>query len=189
MFKDLSARPDPEIVKKHAQLRTSLLQELMQSERSAQLHCVREASRLGDSAPARALRACAQHAERVNVEVREAARQMRVADEGVLGKTVGRLLSAARSVVVDRIVDEERSYRGTLAGLRHGVDVVRMLQHVADASGEVELAGFCTRWLAEREVLVDSVAHAMTWFALHPQVAVEHPGTARELAESAARPN
>ena len=183
-----NARPDPEVVKKHAKLRATLLQELHQSERSAQLHCVREASRLGDSAPARALRACARHADKMNVELRAAARRQHLG-MGLFGRTIGRALSAARELVLDRVVEEERSYRGTLAGLRHGVDVCKMLQHVADASGEVELAGFCTRWLAEREPLVDEVAHAMTWFALHPQVAVEHPRGARELTESHARPN
>jgi hypothetical protein len=188
MFQDLDARPDPEIGKKHAKLRASLMQELMQSERSAQLHCVREASRLGDSAPARALRACAQHADVIHVDLRAIARKLHLPD-GLVGRTVGRILSAARNMVIDRMIDEERSYRGTLAGLRHGIDVCRMLQHVADASGEVELAGLCTRWLAEREPLVEAVSHAMTWFALHPQVAVEHPGTARELAEATARPN
>jgi hypothetical protein len=188
MIQDTSARPDPEIVKKHARLRATLMQELFQSEQSAQLHCVREASRLGESAPARALRACAQHADGFRTELLAVARKLHL-PEGRLGRIVGRMLSMARNLVVDRIVEEERSYRGTLAGLRHGVDVARMLQHVADASGQVDLAGLLTRWLAEREPLVDEVARAMTWFALHPQVAVEHPGVAQELAESAARPN
>jgi hypothetical protein len=181
-------RPDPDMVSKHARLRASLMEEIFQTERSAQLHCAREAQRLGDSAPARALRACAQHAGAVEVELVAIARKHKL-PEGGLGSMVGRVLSRARDLVIDRLIDEERSYRGTLLGLRHGLDVVRMMQHVADASGQVEIAGFCTRWLAEREPLVEEVARAMTWFALHPKVAVVHPRTARSIAKAIVQPN
>lgn len=167
-------RPDPKTVENHERMIRSLLEELMQSERSAQLHCIREAKRLGDSEPSQALRACAAHARRVDEELRTIARQAGAA-RGRLGAVIGRLLSRARTMVIDRVIDEERSYRGTLAGLRHGIDVALMLQHAADASGTVELAGFCTRWLADREPLVEQVSKAMTWFALHPAIAVEHP--------------
>lgn len=181
-------RPDPEVVSKHARLRASLMEEIFQTEHSARLHCAREAERLGDSAPARALRACAHHAGAVDVELVAIARKHRL-PEGGLGSMIGRVLSRARDVVLDRLIDEERSYRGTLLGLRHGIDAVRMMQHVADASGEVEIAGFCARWLAEREPLVEEVARAMTWFALHPKVAVEHPGTAQAMAKATVQPN
>lgn len=186
-------RPDPDLADKHAHLCRSLMEELAQSERSARLHCEREASRLGDSGPARALRACVEHAERANVSLEAAARQVQNGHHAGppvrIGRAIGALLSRARDLVFDRLIEEERSYRGTLMGLRHGVDTARMLQHAADASGKVELAGFCTRWLADREPLVEQVAREMTWFALHPHVAVVHPGDARELTESAARPN
>jgi hypothetical protein len=167
-------RPDPDTVAKHDELVHSLFQELMQSERSAQLHCLREARRLGDSEPAQALRRCAAHARHVAEELRSTGRALRIT-KGRLGRTIGQLLSRVRASVIDRVIDQERSYRGTLAGLRHGVDVARMLQHAADASGQVEVAGFCTRWLDEREPLVQDVAKAMTWFALNPRVAVAHP--------------
>lgn len=167
-------RPDPETVENHQRMIRSLLEELMQSERSAQLHCIREARRLGDTDPGRALRACAAHARQVNSELRRFARERSIT-RGRLGRVVGRLFSRARASVLDRFVDEERSYRGTLVGLRHGIDVALMLQHAADASGQVELAGFITRWLDERKPLVDDVAKAMTWFALHPDIALAHP--------------
>jgi hypothetical protein len=82
------------------------------------------------------------------------------------------MFSSIREAVADRLVDHERSYRGTLLGLRHGVDCVKMIRHVADACGRVEIGGFCTRWLEAREPLVGRAEHAMSWFAHHPKRAV-----------------
>ncbi len=185
--------PDPEQADKHARMCHTLMQELAQSERAVRLHCEREAARLGETPPARALRACAEHAERVEVSLEAAtrflqhARGMKVPT--LVGRIAGSLWMRARDLVIDRMVDEECAYRNALTDLRHGIDCARMLQHAADASGQVELGGFCTRWLAEREPLVETVAREMTWFALHPQIAVVRPSAARDLAASAARPN
>lgn len=178
----IAARPHPDVVKRHQRLSETLMRELFQTERSAELHCIREAARLSGP-PATALRACAIHAVRVNRELPQIARQCRL-PASVGGSVVGRVFSALRERIFDRAIEEERSYRGTLLGLRHGVDVVRMLQHVADASGRLELAGFCTSWLAEREPLVGDVARAMSWFALHPEVAVARPPAARQLTHA-----
>jgi len=46
-----------------------------------------------------------------------------------------------------------------------------MLRHVADATGKVEIGGFCTRWLGEREPLITEVERSMSWFAHHPALA------------------
>jgi len=185
--------PDPDQADKHARMCHALLQELTQSERAVRMHCEREAARLGDTSPAHALRACAEHAERIDVSLEAAARLLEhargLAAPALLGRLAGGLWTRVRDLVVDRLVDEERSYRGVLTDLRHGVDLARMLQHAADASGQVDLGGFCTTWLAEREPLVETVAREMTWFALHPQIAVVRPSAARDLTESAARPN
>jgi hypothetical protein len=159
----------------YARLRDSLVQEVFQTERSAQLHCAREANRLGDSPPAAAMRACAFDAERAREELTAIARELHLPNGGP-GSLIGRMLSSVRERVVDRVIDEERSYRGTLLGLRHGVDVVRMLQHIADATGQVDLGGFCARWLTVREPLVAEVETCMRWFASHPSVAIAHPG-------------
>ncbi len=174
------ARPDPELAKRHDKLLRTLVPELFQTERSAEQHCAREAYRLGDSAPATALRAVALHAIRVNRELPAIIKTSGLPVAGA-GSLLGRLFSMVRQTVADRLIDEERSYRGTLLGLRHGVDVVKMLQHVADASGKLELAGWCTRWLAEREPLVAAVEHALTWFALHPAVAIESTRSVRDI--------
>jgi len=171
----VSAEPDPDVVARHRRLRETLMREVFQAERSAESHCTQEAGRLGGSTPASALRAVALHANRINHELPAVARAHKLPASGG-GRLLGRALSLLRTAVIDRTVEEERSYRATLAGLRHGIDVVRMLQHVADASGEVTLGGFCAAWLAEREPLVADVAKAMRWFAHHPAAAEERPG-------------
>jgi hypothetical protein len=152
----------------------SLFRELFQAERSAMRHPRREAERLGGGPPSQALAAVSDHARRIFADLCAAARGNDVPVSRA-GMAIGTLFSIARHVVLDRAVDAERSYRGTLLGMRHGIDVVKLIRKVADASGRVELAGFCTRWLEEREPLVERVESAMSWFAEHPQRAAEMP--------------
>lgn len=172
---EIGARPDPEAAKRHARLRASLMREIFQTERSAASHCRREAERLGNTPPGVAMRACADHAAGICDVLPGVARAANLPNSRA-GSIVGRVLSMVRNKLADRLTDEERSFRGTLLGLRHGIDIVRMMQHVADASGQVELGGFCTKWLAEREALVAEVTKGMRWFALHPAVAMERAG-------------
>jgi hypothetical protein len=169
-----TAEPDREVASHHHELLATLVRELFQSERSADRHPAREAERFGDSAPARALRAVSSHARQVLAELPAVVESARLPDS-TAGRTVGEIFSLVRDNVADFLVDAERSYRGTLLGMRHGVDLVRMIQRVADASGQVEIGGFCTRWLAEREPLVHDVEAAMAWFAQHPGEAI-HSG-------------
>jgi len=168
------ARPDQNVANQHHELLVGLIRELFQAERSAERHALREAERLGDTPPAQALRAASRHAAQVLRELPAAVEASRVGGAAA-GRTLGELLSLLRDNAIDFLVDAERSYRATLLGLRHGVDLVRMIQHVTDASGDVELGGFCARWLGEREPLVHGVEVAMTWFAEKPGVAI-HSG-------------
>lgn len=163
-----------EKVKQQRVLLQSLVTELCQSERSALKHPRREADRLGHAPPAQALRAVCEHAERAGGDLDRAIRASGLSVSR-LGVMVGSLFSFVRQTVGDRLIEQERSYRGTLLGFRHGVDLVKMIQRVADASGMVELGGFCARWLAEREPLVERVEHCMGWFAEHPVPALETP--------------
>lgn len=162
-------------------LMKSLFRELFQSERSAMKHPRREAERLGGGPPAQALAAVSEHARRVFADLTATARASDLPVSRA-GMAIGSLLSIARHVVLDRAVDTERSYRATLLGMRHGVDIVKLIRKVADASGQVEVAGFCTRWLEEREPLVERVEAAMSWFAEHPQRASEMPRARRRRA-------
>lgn len=169
-----------EKVKRQRELLVSLFAELSQSERSALKHPRREADRLGNTPPAQALRAVSQHAERSGDDLRATARANDLSVSRI-GVAVGSLFSFVRQSIGDRLVERERSYRGTLLGMRHGVDLVKMIQRVADAAGLVELGGFCARWLEERVPLVDSVEKAMGWFAEHPVQAAETPRLLRRI--------
>ncbi|MDQ3033009.1 MAG: hypothetical protein M3Y87_11365 [Myxococcota bacterium] len=159
----------------HRVLLESLLAELFQSERSAEIHPPKEASRLGDSAPARALRAVSQHARSVRAELRELARERDLkATEG--GSKLGDLFSWARRTLSDGMMEEERSYRATLLGMRHGLDLVKLVRSTAESADDGELAGWCTEWLSVREPLVEEVCSQLAWFGWHPERALHHPG-------------
>jgi hypothetical protein len=156
----------------HHELLRKLFTELSQAERSASRHGRREAERFGSAPPARALRAVVEHADREQREIADLVRRTGLRGSRV-GALVGESFSVVRELIADRLVDAERSYRTTLLGMRHGVDLVDLIRRVADASGQVEIGGFCTRWLEERRALVEPVAHALAWFASHPQRAAE----------------
>src|SRR5689334_1449860 len=99
-----------------------LCRELAQSEQSASTHPRREAKRLGDTAPAHALLAIATHAD--ELRPRFAALMAKRQPKGMrVGRAFGRAFSAIRQAFADRLIDAERSYRGTLLGLHHGIDV------------------------------------------------------------------
>ena len=159
------AKPDTEA---HHELLRKLFREFTQTERSASRHARREAERYGSEAPAQALRAVAEHAERARREIADLARRCDLSGNTV-GALVGESLSLVRELIVDQLVDAERSFRGTLVGIRQGTDLVDLIRRVADASGQVEIGGFCTRWLEERQPLVDQVARELGWFARHPR--------------------
>jgi len=149
----------------------SLTRELFQTETSAAVHCRREAKRLGDASPAHTLQDLADQAEAVLKEL------PRIADACALpksagGMAVGAWFSEARDKLFDRLIRSERSYRGTMLGVRHGVDLVALLTQVARAGGLTELQAFCERWLAARRPLVESLERELGWFAEQPAVAM-----------------
>src|SRR5690606_2934866 len=104
----------------------NLTRELFQTETSAAWHCQRAAERLEGTPPAEALRALAAHAERVRSVLPELAGSESL-PVSKLGVAVGAFFSQTRDKVLDRVIQVERSYRGTLLGVRHGVDLVRMI--------------------------------------------------------------
>lgn len=150
----------------------SLARELFQTETSAARHCRREADRLGDTAPAHALRAVTQHAEAVLTELPELARRNDM-PHSKGGRMTGALFSQLRDRMFDMLIDSDRSYRGTLLGCRHGLDVVHMLRHVAENLGKLELEAFCAAWLNTRTVLVQQLEDELAWFAKHPEQALK----------------
>lgn len=153
-------------------LLNNLTRELFQTETSAVRHSGREAERLGETAPAQALRAVAAHAKQVLAELPALAkRNDMIVSKG--GMVVGEIFSQTRDKLADMLIDSERSYRGTLLGMRHGVDVLRLLQEFADAVGKQDLSLFCSTWLAVRVPLVEKVDEQLRWFAQNPDEAVK----------------
>lgn len=153
-------------------LLNNLTRELFQTETSAARHSVREADRLGDTPPALALRAVAAHAKDILRDLPGLAKRngMVVSKGGVL---TGELFSQVRDKVADMLIDSERSYRGTLLGMRHGIDVVRSLEQFAEQTGKLDLEAFCAAWLSTRKLLVENVADELRWFAKNPNEAVK----------------
>jgi len=152
--------------------------ELFQTETSAALHCRREADRLGAAPPAQALRAVANHAQDVLREL-PALSALTSVPESNAGSMVGRIFSELRDKLADRIIDSERSYRGTLLGARHGIDLVRLILFAAEQHGDATLKAFCATWLERRAELVEGVADELQWFARNPEAATALSGTSR----------
>jgi hypothetical protein len=158
--------------KQQRALLVKLSRELFQTETSASWHCRREAETLGDTPPARALAALADHADGVLRELPELAKRHELPVSG-LGHLVGRLFSTTRQRLLDRLIDAERSYRGTLLGIRHGMDLVQLMAHTADAIGDDELARWCRAWLEVRRQRAIDVEAELVWFARHPVAATQ----------------
>ena len=157
-----------------SRLLPSLLVELSQAERSAYRHPIREAERLGDVPPSVALRAVAAHANEALDDLPDLARARSVR-RTTIAQLGAQALSLVRDTIVDRVVDNERSYRSTLLGMRHGIDLVRLLRVAAEEEGDVELVAWCDRWLTVRERLVAGVERELVWFGHHPRFSRRQP--------------
>ncbi|MET0340346.1 MAG: hypothetical protein ABW252_05060 [Polyangiales bacterium] len=168
------------------ELLVSLSRELFQTETSASRHCRREAGRLGDAPPALALRAVADHADAVLRDLPALAQRTGMpVSRG--GRLTGELFSQLRDKLFDMMIDSDRSYRGTMLGCRHGIDLMHLLKHLATVQGKLELDQFCEAWLNTRCVLVQRLEDELAWFAKHPQQALElarHPFAAGSRARA-----
>ncbi len=143
--------------------------EIFQTERSAERHPLVEADRLGEVPPALPMRLISAHATRALSELEVLARE-RGHEAAVAGRAVGDFFSQMRQKLADLTLTQEMSYRGTLLGIRHGVDLMTLVHHAASAS-DPKLHAWTAAWLEERAVLVDGVARALAWFAANPDAA------------------
>lgn len=150
-----------------------LCRELAQSEQSALVHPAREARKLGPTAPGRALSAISEHARALRPELEVLC--VRQAFGIRLGQLVGNTFSTLRTLLFDRLIDAEQSYRGTLLGVRHGIDLARLLREVALRRDQAGLVRFCERLLVERVALIQDAESALAWFADEPAAAL-HSG-------------
>jgi hypothetical protein len=149
-----------------------LAHEMFQTEQSACDHPRVEAARLGDVAPARALLAVADHATAAMAELTPLMRRNHlVVSPG--GRAVGAAFSRVRDRFADLLLSSEKSYRATLLGMRHGVDLVELVMSTAREDDDPELAAWCERWLATRRPLVEAAARELEWFAQHPERATD----------------
>jgi hypothetical protein len=154
-------------------LRAKLCRELAQSEHSADVHTRREGRRLGDVPPARALLALGEHARQQRPRF-DALACRRQPQRGLqIARAVGEMFSTLRNLLFDRMLDTERSYRGTLLGFRHGVDVTRLLREVALRIGDDRLLQFCDEWLEQRIRLLHEAERQLAWFADVPTRAIK----------------
>jgi hypothetical protein len=154
-------RPAPE--SRH--LLDKLIRAIGRSETEAIDHPARETKRVGDAAPVIALREVAAHASAMQLRFDDVLRrhEIPVHRSGLAG--LGATLVALRYLVVDRVVDAERSFRASLEGLRRGLDLVKLLR---DVSRRQELFGvirWCDDWLGARRTLVAGVEAQLGWFA------------------------
>jgi hypothetical protein len=143
-----------------------LVRELVRSEFQAVEHPAREARRIGESAPVVALREVALHA----MQMRPRLHQLLTAHgllHGIGG--IGATLTTLRYLVVDRVHDPERAFRGALLDLRHGLDVVRVLREVSRLEQIFGLIRWCDDWLPARRTLVARVEAQLDWFAFAPK--------------------
>ena len=152
-------------------LQEKLCRELGQAEYDAIRHTTREADKLGDVDPSRKLRAIAAHAEHLRPRLSRLVRHQQPFGWR-LARIVGELFSTTRHFAVDRVLSAERSYRGTLLGLHHGLDVAYLLRDVSRREDNVRLHRFCDDLIAERDVLLREAERALVWFADHPETAV-----------------
>jgi hypothetical protein len=140
-----------------------LLLELTDADRDASRLPRREAERLGDVPPARALRAVAAHADET-LAVLAAIGRARGIRPSAIGEAADVALALVRHLVRERGGDAAHGYRGALLGLRRGMDVTRALRAAAGEEADGALVDFCDGWLSVRLRLVAGVEAELAWF-------------------------
>ncbi|HEY0253851.1 MAG TPA: hypothetical protein VGC41_20115 [Kofleriaceae bacterium] len=146
--------------------------ELLQAERSCRVHARREAKRQGAGAPADAMLALAQHADRCESQLEAL---LGLPRRGVLAARVAAYaFTNVRHGLTDRFIAHERTYRVTLLGIRHGLDAARLLSSIADREDMPDLATYLENLVAERTRLFESAVAALEWFADFPDRAAAH---------------
>lgn len=137
------------------------------------MHTRREARRLGDVPPAHALAALGEHARSHRTELDLVACRNQPERGLQIARAIGQTFSALRTLLFDRMIDTERSYRGTLLGFRHGIDVARLLREVAIKAGDERLVTFIDDWMPRRLELIAHAERALAWFAEVPKRALQ----------------
>ena len=159
----------------------SLFIEVFQAEESARVHPKREAKRLGLCPPAAAMLRISEHGSESLRRLKELA-QARGLQRQTMGTVIGHLLSDVRTFGTDLFLTPDKTYRGTLMGIHHGIGAMLLLEDVAIERGDQELADFCSSWVVTRRELTDIAEDALAWFAQNSDAAL---GVRRRAAASA----
>ena len=88
------------------------------------------------------------------------------------GSILGHLLSDIRTFGTDLFLTPDKTYRGTLMGIHHGIGAMLLLEDVAIERGDQELADFCSSWVMRRRELTVAAEDALAWFAQNPAAAL-----------------
>jgi hypothetical protein len=138
-----------------------LIREVSRCEALAADHPVREGRRVGAAAPpVLALREVADHA----IAMRARFEAMAAGHE-LIPIRRGRL-STLKRLVIEHVVDPERSFRIALLDLRHGVEVVQILSELSRDEEMFGLRRWTKDWLLARRTLVARVEAQLAWYAL-----------------------
>jgi ferritin-like metal-binding protein YciE len=156
------------------------LRELFQAESSATRHPRVEADRLGANSPGDAMEEIALHADSQIERLDELARARGLAPAPA-AKGIGRALSVMRNNFADLATTSEQSYRFTMLGVRHGIDLVRMLRQLAVRADDAELKAWSEQWITRRLELIERAEDELAWFADNASRAME-PARATPLA-------
>jgi hypothetical protein len=118
------------------------------------------------------MRAVSEHARHSMSGLLPFARTRGDGAEVAAGNRLGRLLSDVRTLGTDMMLSSEKSYRGTLLGIHHGILTFLLLEDAATAAGDQDLADFCASWLGERTKLIAEAERDLAWFAANPERAM-----------------
>lgn len=160
------------VSKESQELLEATLRELFQAERSATRHPRIESSRLAGTPPGDAMDDIALHADNQAEGLDDVARVRGVVPAGA-AKAIGEAFSAIRDNLLDLATTTEQSYRITLLGVRHGVDLVRVLHEQALMADDAELKAWTEAWLLERLELLEQAETELAWFVANPARALE----------------
>src|SRR6185295_19786823 len=130
-----------------------------------------ESERLAGTPPGSAMEEIALHADKQLEELAELAR-LRGITPAPAAQAIGRALSVMRDSLADLTTTTEQSYRVTMLGVRHGVDLVRLLRALALKAQDEALKAWTEAWLLRRTELVDAAETELTWFADNPERAL-----------------
>jgi hypothetical protein len=158
-----------------------LIRAMSRCEIQATEHAPRESRRIGHAPPVLALRDVARHAHAMRPRfLAMIAGHDLVPTRSGFGST----LATLRHLVVDHVIDAERSFRTALLDLRHAIDVGAMLRELSYREQLFGLVRWSDDWLEVRRVLVARVEAQLAWYVEQPPA----PARSEDVSEPSDEP-